>query len=229
MKKIHLIIVLAAGLFSFAATFTAGSFLKKNRASQETASQVPAPSSQAAAPVQANSLFESLVLASEAAEDTALGLGERQLQHLIVDIRSKLNEHQDREKELEKEAERIEISRQSMQSDIDRLNDLQRKLNLTLAEIEQKQTELQSALTEIEGLEKDNYKRLASTYEKMDASQAGRIMTSMATSNQMQDSVKILYYMNERTAGKLLAEIATQQPELASLICTRLKHVKEIN
>lgn len=52
-------------------------------------------------------------------------------------------------------------------------------------------------------------------------------MISMAASNQLQDSVKILYYMNERMAGKILSEIATTQPELASLISMHLKRVKE--
>ncbi len=37
---------------------------------------------------------------------------------------------------------------------------------------------------------------------------------------------KILYYMSERTAGKLLAEIATNQPELASTICMQLKGIQ---
>ena len=116
-----------------------------------------------------------------------------------------------------------------MQEDIDRLNELQSKLNLTLAQIHQKEAALKDTLTEIDALEKNNFQRLASTYEKMDTTQAGRIMTTMATSNQLQDSVKILYYMNERMAGKLLAEIATKKPELASLICMQLKHVKEMN
>ena len=158
-----------------------------------------------------------------------MGISERQLQSLILDIRNKINDHQDRQKALDSEAERVEISRQSMQEDIDRLNNLQNKLNLTLTQIHQKEAALKDSLTEIDALEKDNFQRLASTYDKMDATKAGLIMTTMATSNQLQDSVKILYYMSERTAGKLLAEIATKQPELASVICMKLKHVKELN
>jgi chromosome segregation ATPase len=177
---------------------------------------------------QAN-IFDSEDLTASTMNLNDSGMSERQLQHLIHDIRNKLKDHRNRQKALDVEAERIEISRQSMQEDIDRLNEIQNKLNVTLAEIHQKEAALKESLTEIEALEKDNLQRLAYTYEKMDAAKAGIIMTTMASSNQLQDSVKILYYMKESKAGELLGEIATQQPELASVICTRLKLVRETN
>lgn len=229
MKKTQLIILALAGLFSFASTFTVNWVIKKKKAAVTVAQQAQEASSQRADSGTQGDFFDSMSLAAEATNPNDSGISERQLQHLIYDIRSKLKDHRDRQKALDTEAERIEISRLSMQEDIDRLNELQNKLNLTLAEIHQKETALKNTLTEIDALEKDNFQRLASTYEKMDATKAGLIMTTMAASNQLQDSVKILYYMNERMAGKLLAEIATKKPELASLICMQLKHVKEMN
>ena len=229
MKKIKLIIVILAFLLSFASTFTVNSIIRKKKAAAVVAQQAQKTEAQQANSAQQADLFDSMTKAAKEANSNTSGISERQLQHLIFDIRNKLKDHRVRQKTLDTEAERIEISRQSMQEDIDRLNDLQNKLNLTLAEIRQKEAALKDSLTEIDALEKDNFKRLASTYEKMDATKAGLIMTTMATSNQLQDSVKILYYMNERMAGKLLAEIATKQPELASMICMQLKHVKEIN
>jgi hypothetical protein len=41
------------------------------------------------------------------------------------------------------------------------------------------------------------------------------------------DAVKILYYMTERTKAKLLAEIVTGEPKLAALLCQRLKLISE--
>ena len=229
MKKKQFIILLLAGLLSFASTFTVSWVIKKKKAAAMAAQQAQEIETQQVASNAQDNFFDSASLIAQTENPNDVGISERQLQHLILDIRNKLKDHRDRQKALDSEAERIEISRQSMQEDIDRLNNLQNKLNLTLAEIHQKETALKDSLTEIDALEKDNFQRLASTYDKMDATKAGLIMTTMATSNQLQDSVKILYYMSERTAGKLLAEIATKQPELASVICMQLKHVKEMN
>jgi len=229
MKKTQLIILFLAGLLSFASTFTVSWTIRKKKNAAMAAQQAEQTDPQRADSNPQGDFFDSMSPTAKAANANDSGLSERQLQHLIYDIRNKLKDHRDRQKALDTEAERIEISRQSMQEDIDRLNELQNKLNLTLAQIHQKETALKASLTEIGSLEKDNFKRLASTYEKMDATKAGLIMATMATSNQLQDSVKILYYMNERMAGKLLAEIATKKPELASLICKQLKHVKESN
>ncbi len=226
MKKTQIIILSLAGLLSFASTFTVSWVIKKKKNAAMAAQQAQTADPQRADSKPQKDFFDSMSLTTETNE---AGISERQLQHLITDIRSKLKDHRDRQKTMDTQAERIEISRLSMQEDIDRLNELQSKLNLTLAQIHQKEAALKDTLTEIDALEKNNFQRLASTYEKMDTTQAGRIMTTMATSNQLQDSVKILYYMNERMAGKLLAEIATKKPELASLICMQLKHVKEMN
>jgi len=229
MKKTQIIILSLAGLLSFTSTFTVSWVIKKKKNAAAVAQQAQEGHSQRADSDVQGDFFDSMFLAAKAANPNDSGISERQLQHLITNIRSKLKDHRDRQRTMDTQAKRIEISRLSMQEDIDRLNELQSKLNLTLAQIHQKEAALKDTLTEIDALEKNNFQRLASTYEKMDTTQAGRIMTTMATSNQLQDSVKILYYMNERMAGKLLAEIATKKPELASLICMQLKHVKEMN
>jgi flagellar motility protein MotE (MotC chaperone) len=156
-----------------------------------------------------------------------MGLSERQLQNLIHDIREKLKDFHTRQKLLEEEAARIEISRQTLQADIDRLDSLRGKLDVTMSEMKQKEEALQTSILEIDKLEKTNFQRLASTYEKMDVAQASKIMATMAAGNQLQDSVKIIYYMNERNAGKLLGEIATARPELATIISSHLKRIKE--
>ncbi|MDH4201316.1 MAG: hypothetical protein OEV87_00280 [Phycisphaerae bacterium] len=229
MKKAQLILIVLAGLLSFASTFTVSWVIKKNKSITAAAQQAKQADSQQTGSESQRDFFDTMSMTPTAANLDEAGLSERELQSLIYDIRSKLKEHRDRQKAMDAEAERIEISRQSLQEDIDRLNELQNKLNLTLVEIHQKETALKNTMTEIDALEKDNFQRLASTYEKMDATQAGRIMTTMATGNQLKDSVKILYYMNERMAGKLLSEIAANQPELASVMCAHLKHVKEMN
>jgi flagellar motility protein MotE (MotC chaperone) len=41
------------------------------------------------------------------------------------------------------------------------------------------------------------------------------------------DAVKILFYMTERTKAKLLAEMVTSEPKLAAILCQRLKRIVE--
>jgi hypothetical protein len=45
--------------------------------------------------------------------------------------------------------------------------------------------------------------------------------------NNIDDAVKILYYMTERTKAKLLAELVNSEPSLAALLSQKLKTVAE--
>ncbi|MHC5083150.1 MAG: MotE family protein [Planctomycetota bacterium] len=231
MKKLQILILVVAGILSFASAFSVSWVMKKKKAESLTAQLAAQQAEQDAAAINnataSKQQQSSVINFASLSDNTQLGMTERQLQHLIHDVRDKLQQNTKRQRQLDTETERIEISRAALQEDIDRLNELRDKLNVTLANIQQKETELKQSILEIETLERNNLQRLAGTYDKMDSTQAGKIMISMAASNQLQDSVKILYYMNERMAGKILSEIATTQPELASLISMHLKRVKE--
>ena len=70
----------------------------------------------------------------------------------------------------------------------------------------------------------------------MDPAGASKIISSMcakqlesgkAEGGSIDDAVKILFYMNERSKGKLLAEIVSTEPKLAAVLCQRLKKVVE--
>lgn len=226
MKKLQIILLIAAGISSFAAAFGTSWYLNKKKAALLAQKAQAAPPAQAAGVASAAEAVPPLDFSS-GSETASMGMSERQLQNLIHDVRTKLKDYQQRELQLEQEAARIEMSRQALQQDIDRLNALRDKLNVSISEIQQKETELQQSVMEIAALEKTNFQRLAGTYEKMEVVQAGKIMVTMAASNQLQDAVKIIYYMTDRSAGKLLAEIATAKPELASIICAHLKRIKE--
>jgi flagellar motility protein MotE (MotC chaperone) len=228
MAKRQIIILALAGFLSFVSVFTINWFYTSRKISAAAAAAASEESTQVAR--HQDTMFPGtggIDFSASASQTRELGMKERQLQNLIEDIRVKVREYNSRQKELDAREQRIEITSQSLQEDIERLNELRNKLFQIQSDIEQKQAQLQQSIIEIQDIEQTNFKRLAATYEKMDAAQAGRIMVNMAASNQLQDSVKILYYMNERTAGKLLTEIATMKPELASVICMQLKHVKE--
>lgn len=97
---------------------------------------------------------------------------------------------------------------------------------------------------EIDKNEQTNLLTLAATYDKMDVTSASKIVTNMCMSDESEkgqekkieessgsfdDAVKILYYMTERTKAKLLAELATSEPQLAAALSQRLKQIVEVN
>jgi flagellar motility protein MotE (MotC chaperone) len=229
MKKVHLILLAAAGLLSFSASFGVSWFSKQKAAAAAALPPAPAASNGSSAAAQPNGLFSSSAAGMMGTDNDAApsGLSERQLQRLIYDIREKMKEYADREKGLDEEAKRIEVARQSLQGDFEQLTALREKLDLTLVSLKEKEESIRKGVIEIEALERTNLQRLAGTYEKMDATQAGKIMLSMAANNQLQDAVKILYYMNDRNAGKLLGEIGSTQPDIAGVLSLQLKRVKE--
>lgn len=226
MKKMHIILVAVAGLLSFVSSFGVSWYKKQKNAAE--AAVPPTATAAPAAPTAAAQLGLGILnTAMTDKSDEQLGLTERQLQNLIYDIREKIKEYNTRQKTLDDEAARIDLARQSLQTDIEQLNTLREKLDMTLAALKEQEDSLKKSVLEIEQMEKTNFQRLAATYEKMDAAQAGKIMLSMAAANQLQDVVKILYYMNDRNAGKLLGEIGSTQPEVAGVLSLQLKRVKE--
>ncbi len=226
MKKIHLIILVAAGLLSFSASFGVSWFRRQNAAppvlppEAETAAGRPRPAT--------SDVRESVSYAGLRGTDLeTTGMTERQLQHLIYDVREKMREYDTRQKKLDDEAQRIHIARQSLEEDIERLNQLREKLDGSLAALKEREDRIQNILIQIEDVERGNLQRLATTYDRMDVEQAGRIMMSMAANNQLQDVVKILYYMNDRNAARLLGEIGSTRPEVAGVLSMQLKRVQE--
>jgi flagellar motility protein MotE (MotC chaperone) len=73
--------------------------------------------------------------------------------------------------------------------------------------------------------EKVNLKHTASIYEKMDSASGGRILVGMCESLQTDDAVKILHYMGERPAAKILGEIPDKA--MAAQLTEMLKRIRE--
>lgn len=229
MKKYHIIIVVAVGVLSFTASFGFNWFKKQKAAAAAAVPPEQKTSSVASGAAQPRGLpaYSFPGAGGAEAEQESSGLSERQLQHLIYDLREKMRDYSLRERELDEESDRIELARQGLQGDIEQLNALREKLELTLTALKEKEDHLQNSLIEIEAVERANFQRLAATYERMDAAQAAKIMMAMATNNQLQDVVKILYYMSDRNAGKLLGEIGSVRPDAAAALSLQLKRVQE--
>ena len=229
MTKKHIIILVLAGVGSFATAFGLTWMLKRRGVEipptpqGAQATQAPqANTTQTASGPQVPSV------GARRSTDRHYGMSETELAGLIDDVRETIRDYESRQDELTEQNQRIAMARKTLQDDIDRLTELNAQLAVTLNELRQQEQHLRDTRLEVSKDEKVNMQRLAAAYDKMDATQASKIMLNMMTNNQMADAVKIVYYMSERTAAKLIGEIAGTQPELASALSLELKRVKEI-
>jgi len=227
IKKI--IIITVAGIISFSATFTIGWLTapKKAPALEED--------NQAGESALQQENFADLVKSGPSVilkKETKKAMTEKQLRSLIYEVREKIQEYSIKLKSLEVEEERSQIAHKILKSDIDELKNLRVELASTIASLKEQHEKLLNSRVEIKKMEKNNLITIAATYDKMDSASAGKILTNMSfiqdgEESSINDVVKILYYMTERTKAKLLAELSTSEPKLTAILCQQLKKIVE--
>jgi flagellar motility protein MotE (MotC chaperone) len=233
VNKKLIIITSAAGLVTFAATFVLGRLTKPAAAELQPASdQTNAAHEQAAASDRQAGIENAAPNTGERA------MTERQLKDLIYDVREKIREYNDKLKILDTREARLQVAQTSLKKDVDELNNLHGQLVSVIAALKSERDKLEKSRIEIAQTEKTNLTTIAATYDRMDPASAGQILANMCAGQlqqgagggriaAMDDAVKILHYMSERTKAKVLAEIASAQPQLAALLVQRLKQVTE--
>ncbi|HPD45844.1 MAG TPA: hypothetical protein P5279_03030 [Anaerohalosphaeraceae bacterium] len=226
MRKMQIIIITAAGLASFAGAFGFTWFLKQQSAAAAAAATPVEPSPAAPMDISGSDrAVDSFRPDADAALKTTMR--EEELKGLIFEIREKMKEYKAKERFLAEEEQRILSARKTLEEDITRLSELHDALNVVVGRLKQQEENLKNRILEISAVEKGNLQRIAATYDKMDVTQSSKIIINMASTKQLEDAVKIIHLMSERTAAKLLGEISTTKPDLASLLSTELKRVKE--
>ncbi len=235
MSKKLILITAGAGLLSFLGAFGAAWFTRPASVQGAAPAATGDPSAQAASfaknPPQ---MLSPTLAASEEATNTR-AMTEEQLKELIFEVREKIQEYNTKIHDLDKEKQRLLVAQQTLQKDITELNNLRVDLAATVANLRNERDLLQKTRVEVEQAEKGNLIAIAAAYDKMDPIRASEILTNMAIpptqsgagrGANIDDAVKILFYMQERTKAKVLAELATAEPALAALLCQKLKQVK---
>ena len=238
-KKI--IIAAAAGLLSFAGAFVFAWLTGPSGASPADEPGTPAvagaQSEQTASQPQPHAT-EGVDAASGTMEK---GMTEQQLKNLIQDVREKIRDYENRLQALGVREQRLQVAQDVLKQDIENLNNLRTELASTVAAIKSEQDKLLKSRLQIDQAERVSLVSIAATYDKMDAPSASKILTNMCAAaggktqsaeagkpyDSFDDAVKILYYMTERTKAKLLAELATSEPQLAAVLSRRLKQITE--
>jgi len=231
MKKLRIIILASAGLASFVGVFTVSWFIKRSKPvlPETTQKQVQEETSPGMFDISGpDSNTETSLLEDDATSyRLSKSMTEKQLKSLVYDIREKMKEYRYSEKELDRRKQRMQVIQDTLQEDIDRLDTLRVQLTSILSNLQQQEHSLKQTVLEIKKTEQANMKNLAARYDKMSTDLASNIMINLASNNQLNDAVKIMYYMSERTSGKLLGDIGNTKPNLAALISLQLKRIKE--
>ena len=238
-----IIIASAAGLLTFAGAFFGARMLGRSTppATTETAENAAGENKPATSAAQHQTEASKTAEAesqttTEENADATKGLTERQLKNLVYEVREKINDYENKERELEVRESRLQMTQDTLKKDIETLNQLRVELAAMVANLKEQKSQLLAARTAITRSEKANLTTIAATYDKMDPAGASKIINSMcarqlesgkAEGGSIDDAVKILFYMNERSKGKVLAEIVSTEPKLAAALCQRLKKVVE--
>lgn len=244
MSKKLIIIASGLGLLGFAGAFSFAFFVRPQPITppEETEQTINAvteaePKSQQLIP-KANKVTDTTV------EITTKSMTEQQLKNLIHDLRQKMQDYESKLQVLKVEEQRLQTAQNVLKEDIEKLHGLQIELASITANLKSERDQLLKSRIEIDKNEQTNLLTLAATYDKMDVTSASKIVTNMCMSDESEkgqekkieessgsfdDAVKILYYMTERTKAKLLAELATSEPQLAAALSQRLKQIVEVN
>jgi hypothetical protein len=229
VNKKLIIITVAAGLISFAGMFAVGWLTKKTPHAPSPIAKQTTPARQEA---DLNSTQPQIpTAASVAAADDKMktAMTEKQLKELIYEVREKIKEYESKLQELGIREQKLQTVQEMLKKDVNELDNLRIELASTVTSIKDEQDKLLKSKIKIADIEKNNLVSIAATYDKMDSSQAGKILSNMsqAKNNSADDAVKILYYMSERTKAKVLASIAETEPATSAYFCQKLKQITE--
>ncbi|MCX5684027.1 MAG: hypothetical protein NT049_10120 [Planctomycetota bacterium] len=211
-KKLLLIIVAVIGVGVFGAAFVVSRYLIS-------------PAKTQAAPQPADDAAKAKEAPKEAAIPEISNVEEKHLYELVKEVREKVRECQKREQELEEQEKRMQMTRQVIDREAQNIENQRLQLATALTKLKETQADLEKTRVSIVREEAVNLKRVAAVYDKMDAAAGSRILEGMCTNKQESDAVKILFYMQERSVAKVLAEITDKN--VAARLCEQLKRVKE--
>jgi hypothetical protein len=230
MNKKMIIIALGAGLVTFFVMIVTVWFLLPKSSStvamdpnQPDPLQASGKTSYAEEPAMAGaqSLFTEV-------SPVKRNMSEIQLKSLIFEARVNIKACKVKEADLQLREKRLQIAQDMLREDINELSELRVELASAVNTLKSERDKLEKSLIQIDANEIANLQQISATYDKMDATMAGKILLNMSQSrstSSSDDAVKILYYMTERVKAEVLASIAETEPAISAYYCSELKQV----
>lgn len=237
MSKKRILITAAAGLVSFAGMFALAWLTKQ--APVSPGGEPGTPKLDASGTLAKPGLPKPIGTVVTVDDTARKAMTEKRLKGLVFEVREKMQEYDNKLLTVEQREQRLRIAQDTLKKDIENLNNLRIELASIVASLKEERDKLLAARVGIAADEKKNLVKIAATYDKMDSASAGKILMNMCTKqvqgtnvvwapDSLGDSVKILHYMTERTKAKVLAELVTTEPQLAALVCRKLKQITEV-
>jgi len=236
VSKKQIIIAAAAGLLFFAGAFAVSwLFGRPVEMAPQTATAAP-QTTESAEPAEPKAETADAKTQEPEEQETAKGMTQKQLKGLVYEVREKIQTYESKMKELELREARMAMTQETLRKDTEEMNKLRVELAALVANLKEQRSKLLETRTEIARSEKSNLTSIAATYDKMDPASASKLISSMCTKQlesgkaeggPIDDAVKILFFMTERTKAKLLSEMVTSEPKLAAVLCQRLKKIVE--
>lgn len=106
-----------------------------------------------------------------------------------------------------------------------RLEEFRAEVNVDLQALKREREELNKIIININKVELENIQKNAAIYDKIPAAEGSKILERMCANNQKYDAAKLLRYMTERAAAKVLAEM--KDKDLAAELLEIMKRLKE--
>ena len=236
MNRKLIIIAAGAGLVTFVGAFATGWLTGPSAAMGSAAT--PPNTGQANPPALPPPITLSPTLTTASSETATRTLTEQRLKDLIGEVRQKIQEYNRRLRDLDKEDQRLQIAQQTLNKDIETLNNLRVELAASVADLKSEREMLRKAQVQIAQTEKSNLIAIAAAYDKMDSIRASEILMNMAAGKSksgasgtsavnIDDAVKILHFMQDRTKANVLAEVVASEPALAAWLCQKLKQIQD--
>jgi len=230
--------IAAAGLTSFAGAFVFARLTKPSPTSQHAEPNQPALAHQQAELKLPQPEVGTVAIAGASDGTMKKTMTEKQLKNLVYEVQEKSKEYNDKLRSLQMREQRLQMAQETLTKDTENLNNLRIELASIVASLKSERDKLTKSRVEIAQAEKVNLVKIAAAYDKMDAASASKILTNMCKSqaqsagpgradSNMDDAIKILHYMSERTKANLLAELVTSESQLAAFLCGKLKQITE--
>jgi len=162
---------------------------------------------------------------TEAPEMPTAHLGEKHLMALVRQVRGKLDDCRQREKDLAAQQRRLQVAREDLRKEAQHLETLRARLAAATAKLKETRSALEKARLEVRADEQRNLKHTAEIYDSMDPQAAADVIQDMCKNQQEEDAAKVLHFMTERSAAKLLAAIT--DPTLVADLCRKMKRIRE--
>jgi|GEM_PF-1668717 len=161
-------------------------------------------------------------IANEEVQPVTIAMKGRELAALITELRLKIDNCRAKEKDLDIREKRTAIAADVLKKQAQELEQLRLRLIPVLQRYQEIKKELETSQIRILAEEDKNIKLLAGRYDAMDAEGASNILTELWVGNQQDLAVKILYYMQARSAAKVLAAISTSGKKGAAELAAEL-------